>query len=115
MGAVDPLAAWAAAGPDAASVIEAGGVVTSRAALNARVNRLANGLAALGLTEGDRAVWSGPNSVDVVVAMHACRKAGLVAVPMPYRLTAEEARHVLADSGAAVAMVDAAVAGTIAS
>ncbi len=109
---VDPLAAWAAARPDAPSVID-GTTVTTRAALNARVNRLANGLVAAGLRAGDRAVWCGPNSTDVVVAMHACRKAGLVAVPLCHRFTAEESRHVLTDSGAAVALVDPAHASIV--
>jgi acyl-CoA synthetase (AMP-forming)/AMP-acid ligase II len=104
---LDPLAASAAEEPGAPAVVE-GDAVVSRAELNARVNRLANGLAAAGLRAGDRAVWCGPNSTDVVVAMHAYRKLGLVAVPMCYRFTTEECRHVLADSGAAVALVDPA-------
>ncbi len=110
---VDPLAAWAAQCPDGAAVIGEGAVITW-ADLNAQVNRLAGGLAALGMGAGERAAWCGPNSAEVVVAMHACRKLGLVAVPLPYGSTAEELRHVLADSGAAAVMVDAACASTVA-
>ena len=40
--------------------------------------------------------------------MHAYRRLGLVSVPLPYRLTAGEAGHMLADSGASVAVVDPA-------
>jgi acyl-CoA synthetase (AMP-forming)/AMP-acid ligase II len=109
---LDPLAAWAAARPGAPAVIE-GDTVVTRVELNARVNRLANGLAASGLRPGDRTVWCGPNSTDVVVVMHACRKLGLVAVPMCHRFTTEECRHVLDDSGAAVALVDAAYASIL--
>jgi len=98
--------------PDAPAVIE-DGAVTTWAALEAKVDQLAAGLAALGLEPGDRAVWCGPNSTDVVVLMHAYRRLALVSVPMPYRLTAGEAEHVLADSGASVAVVDAAYAGPI--
>lgn len=98
--------------PDAPAVVE-DGVVTTWAALEAAVERVAAGLAALGLGAGDRAVWCGPNSTDVVVLMHAYRRLGLVSVPMPYRLTAGEAAHVLADSGAAVAVVDSAYAGLV--
>ena len=109
----DPIAAWAAADGCAPAVIE-DGRVTNRAELNAEVNRIACGLAALGVTAGERAVWCGPNSTEVVVFMHACRKLGLVAVPLPYRFTAEECHHVLADSEAAAVVVDAAYAPAIA-
>ncbi len=101
----DPFADLCDEGPEVAAVVEAG-AITTRAELNGRVNRLANGLAALGIRAGERAVWCGPNSTDVVVAMHACRKLGLIAVPMSYRFTAEECRHVVTDSGATVALVD---------
>ncbi len=109
----DPIAAWSAADGGFPAVVE-GGAVTTRAELNAEINRVANGLAALGVRAGERGVWCGPNSTKVVVFMHACRKLGLVAVPLPYRLTAEESHHVLADSEAAVVMVDAAYAPAIA-
>lgn len=109
----DPMAAWAAADGGFPAVIE-DGAVTTRAELNAEINRLAGGLAALGVGAGERGVWCGPNSTQVVIFMHACRKLGLVAVPLPYRFTAEECLHVLADSGAAVVMVDAAFAPVIA-
>ena len=66
------------------------GAVTTYAAFNEEVNRLVSGLGGLGATSGRRAAWCGPNSSDVVVLMHACRQLGLVAVPMPYRFTAEE-------------------------
>ena len=98
--------------PDAPAVVDAG-VVTTWAALEAEVDRVVAGLAALGLKPGDRAVWCGPNSAQVVVLMHAYRRLGLVSVPMPYRLTAGEAEHVLADSGASVAVVDAACADLV--
>jgi len=98
--------------PDLAAAIE-GGTVTTRAGLEHRVSRLANGLAALGVEPGERAAWCGPNSTDVVVAMLACRALDLVAVPVPYRFTPEEIHHLLADSGASVVMVDAAYASTV--
>lgn len=90
---------------DATAVVE-DGVAMTWAALEAEVDRVAAGLAALGLRAGDRAVWCGPNSTGVVVLMHAYRRLGLVSVPLPYRLTAGEAAHALADSGAVVAVSD---------
>ncbi|HVL06021.1 MAG TPA: AMP-binding protein [Acidimicrobiales bacterium] len=95
--------------PGAPAVIE-NGVVTTWGELEAAVERIAAGLATLGLRAGDRAVWCGPNSTEVVVLIHAFRRLGLVSVPMPYRLTAGEAAHVLADSGAVAAVVDPAYA-----
>lgn len=109
----DPIAAWAAHDPSAVAVIE-GTRVTTRAELNAEVNRMTSGLAAIGVQPGERGVWCGPNSTEVVVFMHACRKLGLVAVPLPYRFTAEECHHVLSDSEASLVMVDAAYAPTVA-
>jgi acyl-CoA synthetase (AMP-forming)/AMP-acid ligase II len=109
----DPIAAWAAHDPGAVAVVE-GTRVTTRAELNAEVNRMTSGLAALGVQAGERGVWCGPNSTEVVVFMHACRKLGLVAVPLPYRFTAEESHHVLSDSEASLVMVDAAYAPTVA-
>ena len=110
---LDPLCAYAAAAGDRAAVIE-DGTVTTYAAFNAEVNRLVDGLAGLGATSGQRAVWCAPNSRHVLAFMHACRKLGLVAVPMSYRFTAEEMRHVLADSGASLVAVDAAQAPLVA-
>jgi acyl-CoA synthetase (AMP-forming)/AMP-acid ligase II len=109
----DPVAAWAAADGEFPAVVE-DGVTTTRAEMNAAINRVASGLAALGVRAGEVGVWCGPNSTQVVVFMHACRKLGLVAVPLPYRFTAEECHHVLSDSEAAVVVVDAAYAPTIA-
>jgi len=109
----DPIAAWARADGGFPAVVE-DDVVTTRAELNAEINRVAGGLAALGVKAGERGVWCGPNSTQVIVFMHACRKLGLVAVPLPYRFTAEECRHVLADSEAAVVAVDAAYAPLVA-
>jgi acyl-CoA synthetase (AMP-forming)/AMP-acid ligase II len=94
--------------PKAAAAVIEGNAVTTHAALDDRVSRLAGALAALGMKPGERAAWCGPNSTDAVVAMLACRALDLVAVPVPYRFTPEELHHVLADSGATVVLVDAA-------
>jgi fatty-acyl-CoA synthase/long-chain acyl-CoA synthetase len=80
------------------------------AELNAQVNRLANALAALGVRRGERVVWCGPNSIGAVRMIHAARKLGAVAVPLNYRLTAEEAQYVVDDAGAVLAYVDAEMA-----
>lgn len=111
--ALDPLAAQAAAGGDRAAVIEGSGVM-SFTELNAEVNRIANALAGLGVTAGERAVWCGPNSARVLAFMHACRKLGLVAIPLPYRLAVSEMSFVLDDSQASLVVADHRYAPTVA-
>jgi len=88
---------------------------TSYAQLNEMANRLAHGLAALGARPGERVVWCGPNSLEVVAATHAARKAGLVAVPLSYRFTAEEMQYVVDNSDATMVLVDAEQASLLAS
>ena len=52
---------------------------------------LARVLIAEGVGAKDRVIWCGQNSPWVVALMAAARKLGAVAVPLNYRLTAEEA------------------------
>ena len=47
------------------------------AELNELVNRLVHGLRAAGAEQGDRIVWCGPNSLEIIAVIHAARKAGL--------------------------------------
>ena len=112
--APDHLTVLASAVPDSIAVIDPDGPSLTFAELEVRANRLAHGLLGLGLSPGDRIVWCGPNSVEVIVVLHAARKAGLVAVPLAYRFTAEEMRYVIADSGAPVVLVDAEQADRVA-
>ncbi|HVQ74508.1 MAG TPA: AMP-binding protein [Candidatus Binatia bacterium] len=109
-----PLSAHAAATPDRPAVIEdrPDGTVTTLTfgELDRQANRLANALLDLGVGPGDAVVWCGPNSPDVVRAMHALPRIGAVAVPLNYRLTAEEATYILDDADAGAAYVDAELA-----
>ena len=83
--------------------------------LNQLVNRLAHGLRALGAAPGDRIVWCGPNSLETIAIIHAARKAGLVAVPLSYRFTADEMAYVIDNSDATLVVVDADYAPLVAS
>ncbi|MEX2256070.1 MAG: AMP-binding protein [Acidimicrobiia bacterium] len=108
----DLLAAHAETTPDAPAVIvdAAGGghpSATTFLELNSLVNRLAHGLVGLGAERGDRMVWCGPNSLEVLATIHAARKAGLTAVPLSYRFTAEEMAYVIDNSDATLVVVDA--------
>jgi len=110
--APDPLALYAANTPDRVAVVvdESGGArpsSTTFAELNRAINQLAQGLHALGATPGDRLVWCGPNSLEVLVVIHASRKAALTAVPLSYRFIAEEMQYVIDNSDATIVIVDA--------
>ena len=117
---LDLLATYARTQGDKTAVIvdRAGGAppsVTSFDELNRLVNRVAHGLIALGAEVGDRLVWCGPNSLEVIATIHAARKTGLVAVPLSYRFHAEEMQYVVDNSDATVVVVDAEQAPLIAS
>ena len=79
------------------------------------MNRLAHGLLDAGARSGERLVWCGPNSLEVLVTIHAARKLNLVAVPLSYRFNAEEMAYVIDNSDATVVVVDAEQAPMIAS
>src|SRR4051794_26730899 len=88
---------------------------TTFAELNEMVNRLARGLRTAGAHAGERLVWCGPNSLEVLVTIHAARKLNLVAVPLSYRFNAEEMAYVIDNSDATTVVVDADEAQLVAS
>src|SRR5512142_3470807 len=104
------LAMYAQSQPDKPGVIDDkpdGPVVTwTYAEFDTQSNRVANLLLSLGAGPGQKVLWCGPNSPEVVAVMSASRKIGAVAVPLNYRLTPEEALYVTKHSDAAVAYVD---------
>jgi len=113
---VDILSAHAAAQPDKVALVDdqPGSVRTwTFAELEQWARRIAAALGGLGVAPGDRVVWCGPNSAPVVALVHGCRMAGVTAVPLNYRLTADEAGYVLDNCDAAVAWVDAEYAPLI--
>jgi acyl-CoA synthetase (AMP-forming)/AMP-acid ligase II len=81
-------------------------LVWSMAELDRRANRIAHALRALGVAPGETLVWCGPNSPAVVAAVHGARRAGLVAVPLNYRLTPPEAAYVVDHCDATVVLAD---------
>src|SRR3954469_4493787 len=111
---MDLFALHAQNNPDRPAVVEGDDFFTF-AEVNAEVNRLVGGLKELGFKPGDRMVWCGPNSREVLVAIHAGRKLGLVSVPLSYRFTAEEMHYVIDNSEAALVVVDAEQAPLISS
>src|SRR5712691_2585507 len=113
----DLLSIYAASQPGKPAVIDdrpgAGVVTWTYAQLEVEANRLANVLASAGVGPGEKVIWCGPNSPQVVAVTSATRKLGAVVVPLSYRLTAAEARYIVIHSDARVAYVDAEYAHLI--
>jgi fatty-acyl-CoA synthase len=80
------------------------------AAWNERACRLANGLRAMALKKGSRIAVLAYNRVEWAEIYAAVAKAGLVAVPINFRLTASEAAFICADSGVSAVITEAALA-----
>ncbi|MFW5740406.1 MAG: acyl-CoA synthetase [Myxococcota bacterium] len=62
-----------------------------------RMNRLANALVATGLKPGDRVALFLLNGIEYVEAVFACSAAGLIAVPLNWRLSEEELTFITND------------------
>ena len=107
----DILTVYAESQPDKPAVIDDKGdgniVRWTYAEYEAAANRVGNALLSLGVRPRSKVVWCGPNSPQVVAVMAATRKIGAIAVPLNYRLTAEEARYVVDHCDAEIAYVDA--------
>ena len=92
--------------PDRPAVRDLGRALTW-AQYESRANRLANALGGLGLKRGDRVAVYAHNCLEWMELYAACAKAGLVAVPVNFRLATPEVRHIMEDSGAAALFVGA--------
>jgi len=99
----DFLAGHAESQPDKAAVI-CGQREVDFATLSKRASRVANAFTALGCREGDRVAWMSFNSIEGAEIANGLRRAGLVIVPVNYRLRGQEIAYVLNDSGARVAV-----------
>jgi long-chain acyl-CoA synthetase len=78
------------------------------AEVDARVNRLANALLALGLRRGDRVAALLDNSPRAIETRFALMKAGLCMVALNVRQAPEEHTYILNDSDSRVFILDAA-------
>ncbi|MBI2460843.1 MAG: benzoate-CoA ligase family protein [Candidatus Rokubacteria bacterium] len=70
-----------------------------------RVNRLAHGLRAAGITRGDRLLLRTPNCPEFIITWLACQKLGVVTVATMPMLRARELAYIAADAGATAAVV----------
>jgi fatty-acyl-CoA synthase len=80
---------------------------------NARACRLANGLLGLGLRKGERVAVLAYNCVEWLEIYAAMAKAGLVAVPINFRLVGPEVRYILEDAEVSALILQDELAGTI--
>jgi acyl-CoA synthetase (AMP-forming)/AMP-acid ligase II len=87
--------------PEAEFAASHGRTVTYGEAL-AEVHRTANALVAAGLRPGDRAAFLSKNSVEHALIYFAASEAGVVLVPLNYRLASREWAYIVADAGARV-------------
>lgn len=74
--------------------------------LERRANRLAHGLADLGIGRGDTVTTILDNNVDAVTAWFAINKLGAISVPVNTAYKGEFLRHQMADSGARVIIAE---------
>jgi len=83
-------------------------VIVTYAQLAARINQLAVYLSKeQGLPTGARVAWLGHNGPDLIAGLFACARAGLMFLPLNWRLSAEELRFIIDDAGAGLIVVDA--------
>jgi O-succinylbenzoate-CoA ligase len=101
--------------PDLEAIVDvAAGRRFTYAEANARCNRTANALRALGVAKGDRVGLLLMNGMEFVESFLAIAKLGAICVPLNWRLTPEELAFILNDSGTSILIFgsefDAAVA-----
>jgi len=87
--------------PDREGYVDGGtGFRLSFAAINARSNRAANAMLALGAGRGDRVAIMLMNSAEFVELYFGLAKIGVISVPLNWRLATDELSFILKDSGA---------------
>src|SRR5579875_1066046 len=90
----DALTRTAARLPDRTAVVDRARRWTY-AELDARVNRVARGLARRGYARGDALALASGNSCEFLVTYFACAKLGVVCVPLNLGWRADEIAYVL--------------------
>lgn len=73
--------------------------------LNERVDRLANGLIGMGIKPGEHVAILAQNSHRFMEYYYACARAGIVAVPLNWRLSPEELKYIIDHSESVAFMV----------
>ncbi|MFM5953003.1 MAG: AMP-binding protein, partial [Novosphingobium sp.] len=95
----------AAAAPERiAAEFPACGIALTRGALDAAANQAAHAFRAQGLSRGDCVALSIGNRPEFLAAMLGAQRSGLYYVLLSTKLSVEDAHHILADSGARLAL-----------
>src|SRR5690349_17197616 len=76
--------------------------------LGERSDRVAAGLVALGLAVGDRVAYLGRNATEYWELFFGAQKAGVVVVPLNFRLAADEVAWILSDADVSAVLVEQA-------
>jgi len=101
-------AKWAARSPDREAIID---VPTGRrvtfGALDERIRKLANALAARQVAKGARIGVLAKNAIEYFEIYYACARAGYIAQPLNWRLGASELAKILADGDPTVVVSSA--------
>lgn len=87
---------------------------TTYAGLDRQSDEIAQALLASGLAPGDRIAHLGKNSDRAILLLIGAAKAGIVLVPIIWRLAPGEIHYILEDSGARILFVDGSQAGSAA-
>lgn len=81
--------------------------------VNDRACRLAHALRNFGLVHGDRVAIFSTNNLEYIECVGAVAKAGLILVPINFRLQAAEISFLLADSGARLVLIGSELLPTL--
>jgi long-chain acyl-CoA synthetase len=95
----------AATRADRPAIIHDAGQLTFSGLLE-RVDALATGLAGLGMAKGERICMLAQNHLSYFELYGACAKLGLIAYPINWRLTAEEAERILERAEPCMLVID---------
>ena len=82
-------------------------------AMNKRVNRLAHSLTALGVQKGDKVAVILENCIEIVELFLATAKAGIIMVPINFRLATPEVEYIVNNSDAKAFFVHDLFADTV--
>ena len=80
---------------------------------NERACRLAHALTGIGLAKGDRVAILAYNRLEWVEIYAAAAKAGIIAVPVNFRLTGPETQYIIENSGAVAIIAEDVLAATV--
>ncbi len=93
--------------PDVEFAVLGDRTITYREAVS-EANRLANAFASAGIQIGDRIAFLSKNSIEHALLFYAASKAGVVPVPLNYRLAAPEWAYMINDAQAKTLIASAA-------